>query len=136
MDIFMKKMLFMYLLFILIGVSACTQGVSVTSIPTLSSGIEMHVTQEPICPGPIRAGDTSCQDGPFQAIITVLDANNNQITQFKTDVDGYFKIPLSPGSYILHPESGIPLPTARDQTVFVTAGQFTQVLIQYDTGIR
>ena len=88
------------------------------------------------CPGPVSIGSTECQDQPYQANITILDANNNQLTQFQADSMGYFKIPLEPGTYILHPESSSPLPASTDQSVVVIDGQFTQVTIQYDTDIR
>jgi hypothetical protein len=104
--------------------------------PTASNGIEGHVTKGPMCPGPIRIGDTKCQDQPYQTYITILDANNSQITQFQTDTMGYFKIPLEPGTYTLHPESGNRLPSATDQSVVVIDGQFTEVMIRFDTGIR
>ena len=114
-----------------------TEGdVSVTSTPFVSSGIEGHVTKGPTCPGPVRIGATDCQDQPFQANITILDEKDNLITQFQTDSVGYFKLSLNPGTYIIHPESGKPLPTAADQTVVVVGGQFTQVTIPYDTGMR
>jgi hypothetical protein len=121
---------------ILIELSACAQGIRGISTPTGSSGIDGHVIQGPTCPGPVKIGDTECQDQPYQANITVLDENKDKITQFQTDSMGFFKIPLNPGTYILHPESGNPLPSASDQTVIVLEGQFTPVLISYDTGMR
>jgi hypothetical protein len=84
----------------------------------------------------VRIGDTRCQDQPYQAMIAILDMNNNQVTQFQTDKMGNFKITLEPGTYILHPEPGNPLPSASDQTIIVNDGQFTQISIDYDTGIR
>jgi hypothetical protein len=132
----MLKLRSISFLIILIGLSACAQGIPVISTPAASSGIEGRVTKGPVCPGPIRIGATECQDQPYQANLTVLDANNNPITQFQSDRVGYFKIPLKPGTYILHPESGNPLPIAPDQTLVVMDGQFTQLTIQYDTGIR
>jgi len=111
-------------------------GESATSTPIASSGIEGHVTKGPTCPGPVRIGATDCQDQPYQANITILDEKDNQITQFQTDSVGYFKLSLNPGTYIIHPESGKPLPIAADQTVFVVDGKFSQVTIQYDTGMR
>lgn len=116
--------------------SACNQAIPVTSIPTTSNGIEVYVTESPMCPGPVRIGDTKCQDQPYQATIMVLDSNNTQITQIQTDGNGYFKIPLSPGVYILHPISSKPLPRASDQSVEVSDGQYTLVTIMYDTGMR
>jgi hypothetical protein len=84
----------------------------------------------------VRIDDPGCQDLPYKAMITILDINNNQVKQFQTDDLGYFSIPLEPGTYILHPESDRPMPSASDQTIDVKTGQFTQILINYDTGIR
>lgn len=127
-----------YILFVLglLGLSACTQVISITPTIALTSGIEGYVTMGPVCPGPVMEGDTSCQDKPYQANLTILDSQNKQISQFQTDEKGYFKVSLPPGTYNLHPESGNTLPIASDQTVVVTEGQYAQVTIQYDTGIR
>jgi hypothetical protein len=107
-----------------------------TSSSALSSGIEGQVTKGPVCPGPVQAGDASCQDKPYGAVIEILDDQNTLVTQTQADENGYFKIPLKPGAYVIHPEPGNPLPRAADQNVVVTENQYTQVLIQYDTGIR
>jgi hypothetical protein len=162
----MVKKNFLLLIMALIVLSACAQGNPLVATPTLSngnslvatpialggnptptatkgnptptpsSGIEGYVTKGPVCPGPIRIGDTKCQDQPYQTYITILDANNSQITQFQTDSMGYFKFPLKPGTYTLHPETDKRYPTATDQSAVVIDGQFTQVMIRFDTGIR
>jgi hypothetical protein len=121
---------------ILIRYDTGIKGITPTSPTTPSSGIEGYVTAGPICPGPVRIDDPGCQDQPYKAMITILDINNNQVKQFQTDDLGYFSIPLEPGTYILHPESDRPMPSASDQTIDVKTGQFTQILINYDTGIR
>ena len=128
----MLKRFILPLLLLLVSVSACTQ--TPTAIPT--SGIEGRATEGPMCPGPVRVGDNSCPDQPYQANIIVLDSDNNKITQIQADANGYFIIPLDPGTYTLHPEPGKPFPIAADQTVVVTVGQYTQVSILYDTGMR
>ncbi len=89
-----------------------------------------------MCPGPVRIGDNSCPDQPYQATIQVLNSDNSKVAQFQTDAQGIFQVELPPGTYILHPLTGKPMPHAADQTVDVTAGQFTQVNIVYDTGMR
>jgi len=132
----MAKLMIFPLIVILIGLNACTQGLPIISTPIITSGIEGYVTKGPMCPGPVQIGSEECKDQPYQAIISILDASYNQITQIQTDDNGYFKILLAAGTYILHPESGNPLPIADDQTVIVTGEQFIQVSIQYDTGIR
>jgi len=132
----MLKTIFLPLFIIQFLVSACALGAPTTTSPTPSSGIEGHVTEGPMCPGPVQIGINSCPDQPYQAIISILDENNTQITQIQTDVNGSFKITLVPGTYILHPEPGKPFPHASDQAVVVTDGQYTQITIMYDTGMR
>ena len=120
----------------ILSLSACSQEVPKSPLPTPSSGIEGQVTEGPMCPGPVAIGDNTCPDQPYQATISVFDINNKLITQFETDRSGLFKLPLSPGTYLLHPESDTSLPYAADQSVVVIAGQFTQVTIVYDSGMR
>ena len=144
----MRKMIF--LPFVLcFTITACTPLVQITPSPTPlstlvqttpsptpSSGIEGQVLQGPMCGGPVRAGTNDCPDQPYQATLIVLDSNGNQVIQLQSDQNGYFTITLEPGTYILHPVSGKPLPRAVDQTVVVIDGKFTQITITYDTGMR
>ena len=130
-----KRILFPVFI-MLLALTACQQTLPVIPSPTPTSGIEVYVTEGPTCPGPVPVGGTECQDQPYQATIEVLSSNNNILTQFQTDANGYFKLSLPPGTYILHPISGKPLPHAADQTIVVTANQYTQISILYDTGLR
>jgi hypothetical protein len=132
----MVKTIYIPMFLALLLLSACVPEMLTTPSSTPSSGVEGRVTEGPMCPGPVAIGETKCQDQPYQATISILDINHKPITQFQTDVSGLFKIPLSPGTYILHPESAKVFPYAVDQSVIVTAGQFTQVTIMYDTGMR
>ncbi len=102
--------------------------------PAPSGGIEGQVLIGPMCP--VVQFGTPCPDQPYQATITVLDANGGQVTQFQPDVRGQFHVPLNPGSYTLRPESPDGFTRAGEQTVVVSSGQFTQVIITYDSGIR
>ncbi len=121
---------------LVIGLSACAAGGSASPTPLGANGIEGYVTEGPTCPGPVRIGDTECANKPYQATISVLSAGGKQVIQFQTDIDGYFKVALAPGTYILHPESSTPMPRAGDQTVAVSEGQYTRADIVYDTGMR
>ncbi len=103
-----------------------------------TSGISGIVRAGPQCPV-VRPGDPNCADKPLAATIIVRSAATNlAITQFTSAADGTFQVALAPGSYILDPQPGSPsgLPHANPQPVQVTAGQFTNVTIEYDTGIR
>lgn len=113
------------------------------SIPTVGtessgvSGIQGQVLIGPTCPGPVRAEpSTQCADKPFQATFTVMNQSKQPVTQFQTDEQGHFQIALPPGTYILQPETPNALPRAADQTVTVTKGQFTDLQITFDSGIR
>ncbi len=130
-----KSILFPLLVLLFAG-SACSQQIQSTPTQMLSSGVEGHVTEGPMCPGPAPVDNNSCPDKPYQATITILDNNNNQVSKFQTDSVGYFKIELAPGTYILHPESTQTLPHANDLSIVVMENQFTQVSIMYDTGMR
>ena len=98
------------------------------------SGIEGQVLLGPMCPV-VQEGE-ECPDQPYQATLTVKSLDGVQITQFQTDEQGRFQVPLVPGQYILHPESPNGLPFAGDQSFVVETGKFTQLTVNYDSGIR
>ncbi|MBI3241064.1 MAG: carboxypeptidase regulatory-like domain-containing protein [Chloroflexi bacterium] len=110
--------------------AACGGG----NTPAPVGGIEGQVLIGPMCPV-VQVG-TPCPDQPYQATITVLDANGNQVAQFRSDAQGQFHVSLVLGTYTLRPESPDHFTRAGEQTVTVSAGQFTQVMIIYDNGIR
>ena len=105
-----------------------------TTVAPTASGIQGQVFIGPTCPV-VRLGQ-DCADRPYQASIAVLNADGTLVTRVQTDEQGRFRIKLAPGDYTLHPESPRALPRAQDQPVRVTEGQFTQVEIRYDSGIR
>jgi hypothetical protein len=132
----MFKNLATLLLFLLLT-SGCAQAITPALTPQGSSGIEGYVTQGPMCPGPVPVnGSTECADQPYQATITILDSGSNEVARIQSDTAGYFKLTLAPGTYTLHPISEKVLPHASDQQVTVIAGEYTQVNVMYDTGMR
>jgi hypothetical protein len=110
--------------------SACA---SVNPTPT-DSGVEGQVFVGPMCP--VVQDGQDCPDQPYQATLTVNSPTGERIVQVQTEKDGTFKIPLPPGEYILHPESPNVMPFAQEQPFVVEAGTFTQVTVNYDSGIR
>ena len=100
-----------------------------------SSGIEVTALVGPACPGPVVVGK-ECPDQPLEVSFTVLGPGNQPVTQFQTDAQGKSRVSLPPGSYTLHPEVSGPYPRASDQPVTVSAGQYTQVTVQFDSGMR
>jgi hypothetical protein len=110
-------------------------GLFATPTPT-DSGIAGKVLVGPMCPVMIEGQE--CPDQPYQATLTVNSLEGRKIVQFQTDEEGNFNVPLTPGEYILHPETppGKPYPFADEQRFTVLPGEFTRLLVQYDSGIR
>ena len=119
---------FIFLVFVLF-ITACIQ----TPQP-FDSGIEGLVKIGPMCP--VMQEDVPCPDQPYQATLTVLTLNGEEIAQFQTDENGRFRVELAAGDYILHPESPNGLPFAADMPFKVNEHTFTQLEIIYDSGIR
>ena len=107
---------------------------SIYSPTPRGSGIQGQVLLGPMCPV-VQQGQ-ECPDQPYRATLTVRTRDGVQITQFQTDADGHFKVPLVPGEYILHPESPNGIPFAGDQSFIVETGNYTQLIVNYDSGIR
>jgi hypothetical protein len=99
-----------------------------------NTGLAGHVLIGPACP--VEQLNNRCPDKPYQAVLSVFDANRRKIVKFQTDANGYFHQALGPGIYILHPESPGVMPVAPEQTFSVLSGQFTQLTVTYDSGIR
>lgn len=104
--------------------------------PGDDSGLEGQVFTGPMCP--VMVEGQECPDRPYQATLTVLDPQGKQILRFQTDEKGVFSINLPPGEYLLVPESpeGSPFPFADRQEFSVFPGQFTRIIVSYDSGIR
>jgi hypothetical protein len=82
--------------------------------------------------------DPECDDQPYAATIVVKTANGRfVVTRFTAGIDGAFRVPLFPGTYLLEPLPGASgFPVSSPQTVVVQSGVFTDLTISYDTGIR
>ncbi|MBM3123732.1 MAG: hypothetical protein FJZ87_01520 [Chloroflexi bacterium] len=126
-----KNLLFLFTLLL----SACsTIGSGTYESP--DSGIDVQVLIGPMCP--VVQFGTECPDGPYQALLTVIDSRGREVMQFETDEGGRYRAYLAPGDYVLRPETpkGMPLPFAEEQRFTVEPLKFTQVVIHYDSGIR
>ncbi len=102
----------------------------------MESGVRGLVTIGPICP--VMQKGAPCPDLPFNATIVIEDGAGSEITRVRSGDDGIFEVSLDPGSYVLAPQSpnpGAP-PNASEQAVEVVTDAYTEVLIQYDSGIR
>ncbi|MFQ5569848.1 MAG: hypothetical protein ACE5G0_09250 [Rhodothermales bacterium] len=102
----------------------------------LDAGLEGRVLAGPQCPVVIEG--RPCPDKPFRATFEVFDNQEERVTTFQSDDDGYFKVSLLPGIYKIIPDASAPIINPRIQVkeVTVQAHHFTQVTLLFDTGIR
>ncbi len=124
----MNRLWFFILVFTLL--TACTSAPT----PAADTGVEGQVTIGPMCP--VVRIDQPCPDRPYSATLTVLSPEGKQIAKIQADADGFYRLLLVPGNYIMQPESPNMMPYAQSQSFTVIAGQFTRLDIVYDSGIR
>ena len=99
------------------------------------SGIEGTVLRGPICP--VVTDKDPCPDAPFRALFHVLDEVGTEVTTFRSDDQGFFRVLLGPGEYSIVADESAPLfPKRQSQMVTVESNTFTDVTLLFDTGIR
>jgi hypothetical protein len=104
-----------------------------------ASGIRGIVTLSPTCPVVASPGANDPEPcvTPYAATLVVLDGENVVVTRVTSGGDGRFSVDLPPGDYVVAPETGQDsYPIAQPQSVTVVGGQYAEVAINYDTGIR
>lgn len=104
--------------------------------PERGSGVRGRVWIGPACPGPVVG--TECPDVPYQAKIVITDLEGEEIARGQSDDEGYFQIQLPPGDYILEPQTPNPggPPYTGPIPFTVEPGTYTELTVQYDSGIR
>ncbi len=101
------------------------------------SGIAGIVLKGPMCPGPARS-DRPCPDKPVSGTFQVLGQDGNMAAAFQSDAQGRFKVSLAPGHYTVLP-AGLPAgrnPLGDSAKVTVVSGDYVQVVLHWDTGMR
>ena len=101
-----------------------------------TSGIRGIVHLGPTCEGATRA--SPCIE-PYAAALLILDADEEVVAELISGVDGTFEVTLPPGIYTVQPvppENGDQVPAAQPLSVVVGDGEYTEIGIDYDTGIR
>jgi hypothetical protein len=97
-----------------------------------TSGIRGTILAGPACPGPARI-ESPCPDRPVSMTVEVV-SGATVVATFTSDAAGKFSVSIPPGSYTLRSKNG--LPALKSVTVVVVDGQFTDVELHADTGIR
>lgn len=120
----------------LAGLAACGSSAAPSQPPT-TSGVQGSAVVDAGCP--VLRGASTCPDRPITARLTVRSAGSDRsLASVTTDADGRFRIPMAPGSYVLHPANttGAPVPLAPDLPFTVTADHFTTLTVTFDSGVR
>ena len=115
-------------------IAACGSGDASPSPSTAASGIRGTVVLGPTCPVQ-HAGASPCLT-PYPATLVVTDSDDRQVARTTARADGSFEVILPPGEYVILPRPGNPFPQAQPLDVTVVPGQFAEVQINYDTGVR
>ncbi len=107
--------------------------------PTPASGIRGTVVLGPTCPvgqDPGANDPVPCLT-PYAASMVVLDSESARVATIASGPDGKFQVDLPPGEYVVTPATGPDTyPIAQPVSVVVSTGQYAEVQINYDTGIR
>jgi len=108
-----------------------------TSAPTpVRSGIRGVVNLGPTCEGATRA--SPCIEA-YSADLVLLDADDQVVARVTSGADGRFEVTVPPGVYTIQPvppANGDQFPAGRTVTVIVGEEAFTEIGVEYDTGIR
>jgi hypothetical protein len=101
-----------------------------------NTGVEGMMLIGPTCP--VAQENHPCPDRAFAGEVSVRDGSGTQLADVHADGAGHFRVDLAPGTYQLIPVSPRPggPPFGQPQTVRVVAGLYSQVTIEYDSGIR
>jgi hypothetical protein len=136
-----KRLLSVAVLGLLVGsvVVGCSEiGINLDTPPP-PSGIRGTVLLGPTCPvesSPGANDPVPCLT-PYAATLVVLDNEGVKVATVTSGADGKFQLDLAPGDYVVTPESGTDsYPIAQPQSVTVSAGTYTEIQVNYDTGIR
>ena len=74
---------------------------------------------------------------PYAAALVVTDSESAVVARITSGADGRFQVDLPPGEYVVTPATGSnAYPIAQPVSVVVSPGDFAEVEINYDTGIR
>jgi hypothetical protein len=130
----MKRRSLLVHLFAVLGVVSVLLAAGCGAKTPTDSGVQGQVRIGPVAPVE-QPGVTN--DKPYAASLQIARASDGKVVaETKSDANGSFRLALAPGRYVLQPVSGAPLPTAPAQEFTVSAGQFTTVRVDYDSGIR
>lgn len=114
--------------------AGCAGGPAPTSPP--DTGIRGTVILGPTCPVE-EAGASPCLTPLAAELVVRSKDGSTEVARVASGADGRFELALPPGDYVIWPEPGENgFPVAQPLDVSVVAGRFTELEINYDSGIR
>ncbi len=115
--------------------SACGDGSDPTIDDPPNSGVRGVVTAGPQCPVVIQG--SPCPDQRWQGAVRITTSAGEVVRTVQTGDRGRFEVPLGEGTYEVIAETEQDrLPTASPQTVRVSQGEWVEITLTVDTGIR
>jgi hypothetical protein len=85
---------------------------------------------------PVQRPDQPCPDKPGPADITLSRGDGTVVGKGSAGQDGRFSIKAAPGTYTVTASTGSRMGGCQPTQATVTAGHWTDVTVQCDTGIR
>jgi hypothetical protein len=122
----------------LAGLVGCGNLGSISATDQPSSGIRGTVILGPTCAtgeSPGAYEPVPCLT-PYAAELVIVDRENVLVTRVSAGGDGRFEVTLPVGEYVVTPQGGDPYPNAQPLPVEVTPGEYVEIQVNYDTGIR
>ncbi len=100
------------------------------------TGIRGTVILGPTCPVE-EAGQSPCLTPLAAELVVRSKDGSTEVARVASGADGRFELALPPGDYVIWPEPGENgFPVAQPLDVSVVAGNFSELEINYDSGIR
>ncbi len=116
--------------------SSTTPVVTTGDTSILDSGIKGTVTIGPTCPVERIPPDPNCAPKSYAASLVAINRITASQTTFKSLSDGTFTVNLIPGDYSIRNASSGVLPRMEDQEITVYPHKYTELNVQFDSGIR
>jgi len=105
--------------------------------PTTDSGIKGTVTIGPSCPVAQNPPQPGCEDKPYSTSFKLINSSGKVISQFSSDQNGKFSVVVPQGKYEIKWGLSAKMPTMTSSGVItVLSHAFTQIKLQFDSGIR
>lgn len=115
----------------------CKTAVSDEISNTRNNGIKGKITRGPVCPVIQESSGEDCENKPYSSatVIIKLGDKSKEVGATTSNDSGEFSIDLNPGAYYVEVTGSQALECPSQKTI-VKSGEFTEIKILCDTGIR